>query len=74
LRFHGAPPTQHASGWAEWRPRFADYDIVIQTCNDFGGGPSWPSKVQEDFQSFVRNFPDATKTSVCGEIPLRPAA
>ena len=34
---------------------FADYDVVIQTCNDLGGGPPWPRAVQEDFEAFVRN-------------------
>jgi hypothetical protein len=49
-----APPTKDAPGWDAWRPKFADYDVVIQTCNDLGGGPPWPRAVQEDFESFVR--------------------
>jgi type 1 glutamine amidotransferase len=49
------PPTKDSPGWADWRPRFSDYDVVIQTCNDLGGGPTWPRAVQEDFEAFVRN-------------------
>jgi type 1 glutamine amidotransferase len=49
-----APPTREAPGWEAWRPKFSDYDVVIQTCNDLGGGPSWPRPVQEDFEAFVR--------------------
>ncbi len=50
-----APATKEAPGWAAWKPKFSDYDVVIQTCNDLGGGPPWPRDVQSDFESFVRN-------------------
>jgi type 1 glutamine amidotransferase len=50
-----APPTREAPGWDTWRPKFTDYDVVIQTCNDLNGGPPWPRAVQEDFEAFVRN-------------------
>jgi hypothetical protein len=50
-----APEAKDAPGWDTWRPRFSDNDIVIQTCNDLGGGPPWPRAVQEDFEAFVRN-------------------
>ena len=49
-----APPTKDAPGWDNWRPKFADYDVVIQTCNDINGGPQWPREVQESFEKFVR--------------------
>jgi len=48
-----APPTQEAPGWETWRPKFADYEVVIQTCNDIRRGPSWPRVVQEDLEKFV---------------------
>ncbi len=48
-----APPTAAAPGWDAWRPKFADYDVVIQTCNDINGGPQWPRPVQEALESFV---------------------
>ncbi|HTO05188.1 MAG TPA: ThuA domain-containing protein [Opitutus sp.] len=50
-----APSTKDAPGWDAWRPKFVDYDVVIQTCNDLGGGPRWPRAVEEDFENFVRN-------------------
>lgn len=50
-----APPTRDAPGWDTWRPRFADHDVVIQTCNDLNGGPAWPRAVQEDFEMYVRD-------------------
>jgi hypothetical protein len=50
-----APPTRESAEWATWRPRFSDYDVVIQTYNDLGGGAPWPRPVQEDFETFVRN-------------------
>lgn len=50
-----APPTKDASGWDTWRPKFSDYDVVIQTCNDLKDGPAWPRAVQEDFETFVRS-------------------
>ena len=48
-----APPTATAPGWAQWRPRFRDCDVVIQTYNDLGGGAPWPAEVRADFESFV---------------------
>jgi len=50
-----APPTADAPGWDTWRPRFADYDVLIQTCNDLNGGPSWPQPVRDAFEAYVRN-------------------
>lgn len=58
-----APQETDAARWAAWRPRFADYDVVIQTCNDNGGNgllegvspkPRWPQAVKQDFVDFVR--------------------
>lgn len=48
-----APPTTASPGWDAWRPRFANYDVVIQNSNDIFGGPSWPRAVQQDFEKFV---------------------
>lgn len=50
-----APSITASPGWEQWRPNFSDYDVVIQTCNDIGGGPSWPREVQIDFENYVRN-------------------
>ncbi len=49
------PPTADAAGWDAWRPDFAAYDVVIQTCNDINGGPAWPRAVQADFEAYVRS-------------------
>jgi type 1 glutamine amidotransferase len=50
-----APGTAKSAGWDEWRPRLSDYDVVIQTCNDIGGGPQWPGEVQLAFEKYVRD-------------------
>jgi hypothetical protein len=49
-----SPPNATAPGWDAWRPDFAAYDVVIQTCNDINGGPSWPAPVRKDFAQYVR--------------------
>jgi type 1 glutamine amidotransferase len=49
-----SPPTKASPGWDEWRPKFRDYDVVIQTYNDLGGGAPWPADVRTDFEAFVR--------------------
>jgi hypothetical protein len=49
-----APPTSAAPGWEQWRPRFDEYDVVVQNCNDVNGGPSWPESVRTDLERFVR--------------------
>ena len=49
------PSTKDSPGWDTWRPRFSDYDVVVQTYNDLGGGPPWPKGVRDDLEAFVRN-------------------
>lgn len=57
-------PAMGSVGWAKWRPDFAAYDVVIQTCNDNGGNgelagvkelPEWPQAVKKAFVEYVRN-------------------
>lgn len=48
-----APPTVGAPGWDAWRPKFRDYDVVIQNCNDLKGGQKWPREVQAAFEEYV---------------------
>lgn len=48
-----APPTAASPGWDRWRPKFRDYDVVIQNYNDLGGGAPWPAEVRADFEAFV---------------------
>jgi hypothetical protein len=50
-----APPSKDAPGWDTWRPKFADYDVVIQHYNDINGGAPWPAAVRADFEAYVRN-------------------
>jgi hypothetical protein len=51
-----APASRDIPAYATWRPKFADFDVVIQTCNDLGGrGPLWPAPVRADFERFVRD-------------------
>lgn len=50
-----APPTAASPGWDTWRPKFADYDVVIQHYNDINGGAPWPAEVRADFEAYVRN-------------------
>lgn len=50
------PPTASADAWAQWRPRFADYDVVI---NNFNGGHladglRWPREVERALEEYVR--------------------
>ncbi|MGA3034054.1 MAG: ThuA domain-containing protein [Terracidiphilus sp.] len=56
-------PPMASAAWTAWRPRFADYDVVIQTCNDNGGNglltglkekPEWPKAVKDDFEEYAR--------------------
>ncbi len=50
------PPPKSAEGWDTWRPKFKDYDVVIQTCNDISNsGPMWPQAVMTDFENYVRD-------------------
>lgn len=48
-----SPPKADSPGWDTWRPKFSNYDVVIQNCNDIKGGPQWPQTVQADFEAFV---------------------
>lgn len=36
-----------------WNPHFDGYDVVIQTCNDIGGGPQWPRHVEQALEDYV---------------------
>jgi hypothetical protein len=49
-----SPSDGTAPGWEQWRPDFAAFDVVIQTCNDINGGPSWPQPVREAFEKYIR--------------------
>lgn len=40
---------QSAGLWAEWRPKFSDYDVVVSNYN----GELWPEEVQKSFEAYV---------------------
>ncbi|MCB1019887.1 MAG: ThuA domain-containing protein [Bryobacterales bacterium] len=49
-------PSASADAWAEWRPRFGDYDVVV---NEFNGGHlpdglRWPREVEQALEEYVR--------------------
>jgi type 1 glutamine amidotransferase len=48
-----SPPSAASAGWDQWRPKFRDYDVVIQTYNDLGGGAPWPAEVRAEFEAWV---------------------
>jgi hypothetical protein len=59
-----APQDPTTPEWAAWRPKFSNYDIVIQTCNDNANNglllnlnpkPAWPEAVKRDFVDYVHN-------------------
>ncbi len=41
--------------WANWRPEFAKYDVVLSGYNNLGGKPRWPAEVERAFEQFVRH-------------------
>ncbi len=43
-------PTNNVSAWD---PRFIDYDVVIQTCNDIKSGTRWPRNVEQELEAYV---------------------
>ena len=58
-----APVETGSAAWQAWWPRFADYDVVIQTCDENGDNgllqgvkpkPDWPEPVKRDFAAYVR--------------------
>ena len=38
---------------ARWNPRFRDFDVVIQNCNDIKGHERWPRRVQLALERYV---------------------
>ena len=48
------PPAAAAPGWDAWRPKFTNYDAIIQTYNDLNGGAPWPAEVKAAFEDYVR--------------------
>lgn len=49
-----SPPSAEAEGWDEWRPEFANYDVIIQNCNSLGGRPLWPREVEIALEKYMQ--------------------
>ena len=50
------PRDAPAVAWDEWRPRFADHDVVLSNFNggDGEGALQWPEAVRRDFEAYVQ--------------------
>jgi len=49
------PASPDGPGWDTWRPRFADYDVVIQNTNNIGKPQfRWPTDVEAALEDYVR--------------------
>lgn len=46
-----AHQTESAALWAKWRPRFADFDVLVSNYN----GEDWPEEVRTAFVTYVKN-------------------
>jgi type 1 glutamine amidotransferase len=49
------PPSASTEAWAQWRPQFSDYDVVV---NNFNGGHladglRWPREVEQALEAYV---------------------
>ena len=48
-------PPVNTDEWQNWNPNFADYDVIIQTCNNiFKPDIVWPETVKTDLEVYVR--------------------
>jgi len=47
-------PRNGSPDYTSWRPRFSDFDVVVQICNSLGSGNAWPAPVRQDFEDYVR--------------------
>jgi type 1 glutamine amidotransferase len=50
------PPAASADAWRHWRPRFTDYDVVVNAFNGghLAGALRWPREVEESLEAYVR--------------------
>ena len=49
------PSTQASPDWDQWRPEFAEYDVVVQNCNNINNHLTWPREVQMSLEQYVRH-------------------
>jgi type 1 glutamine amidotransferase len=51
-----APANAIDSAWLNWRPKFSDYDVVIQNTNNIQDKQiHWPREVQEALEKYVKS-------------------
>ncbi|WP_298536276.1 ThuA domain-containing protein [uncultured Algibacter sp.] len=51
-----APSTLKGSAWQNWRPKFENFDVVIQNTNNIQNKKiHWPQEVQKDLENYVRS-------------------
>jgi type 1 glutamine amidotransferase len=46
-----APPTEDKVAWDQWKPRFADYAVIVSNYN----GKAWPKELHDALTSYVKN-------------------
>ncbi|MDA0349212.1 MAG: beta-propeller fold lactonase family protein [Verrucomicrobia bacterium] len=47
-------PAFNTDGWSTWKPNFAAYDVIVQTCNNINNTSiAWPDKVKSDLESYI---------------------
>ncbi|MBW7992235.1 MAG: redoxin domain-containing protein [Planctomycetes bacterium] len=50
------PASPDAPGWNTWRPKFGQYDVVIQNTNNIGKKQfRWPKEVEVALENFVKS-------------------
>ena len=50
------PASPYAPGWDTWRPKFGQYDVVIQNTNNIGKNLlRWPREVEEALENYVKS-------------------
>lgn len=50
-----APSEPENNEWINWRPKFKDYDVVIQNTNNIHNKDiRWPRKVEKDLEEYLR--------------------
>ncbi|TWU45314.1 Trehalose utilization [Novipirellula aureliae] len=49
-------PEFKSAQWASWNPKFTDYDVIIQTCNNIGKtNIVWPDTVKSNLESYLKD-------------------
>ena len=50
------PSSAQDPGWQSWNPEFAEYDVVVQNCNNINNkNLRWPTSIEKELENYVRN-------------------